>query len=284
MIVVSGLSGAGKTIALHCLEDMGYYCVDNMPVNLLPDLQKELSHSDSPIAVGIDIRNPENNLRLFPALINELKTQAPDTRLLFLTATDEVLIKRFSESKRKHPLARLYPSLLESIADERKILSPLTTCADHIIDSSNLNIYQLQDRIHLWLESSLRDALTVNCLSFGFKNGVPIDADLMFDVRFLSNPYWDEALRPYCGLDQPIVDYLSGFQETQDFLKSTTRYLNQWLPVYARSNRAYLTIAFGCTGGKHRSVFITESIASLLQKEQNEITITHRDLIRNKPS
>lgn len=282
MIVVSGLSGAGKTIVLHCLEDMGYYCVDNLPVNLLPALQKELHKSKSPIAVGIDIRNSDTNLHNFPQLIHQLKQTDPTTKLLFLNANDEVLIKRYSESKRRHPLAHIYPSLLESIADERDILSPLLTVADHVIDSSNLNIYQLQDRIHLWLESGLRESLTISFLSFGFKNGLPNDADLVFDVRFLSNPYWEENLRKYSGLDEPVREYLNRFPETTHFINDTSQYLTNWLPIYIKSNRSYLTIAFGCTGGHHRSVYVTEMIASQLSKKFDNINIIHRDLARHQ--
>lgn len=282
MIVVSGLSGAGKTVVLHCLEDMGYYCVDNLPVNLLPALQKEMAQSDSPIAVGIDIRNSDTNLHLFPQLMKRLKQSDPNTQLLFLDARDEVLIKRYSESKRRHPLSYIYPSLLESIADERNILGAMVTVADHIIDSSNLNIYQLQDRIHLWLESTIRKSLTLTVLSFGFKNGLPSDADLVFDVRFLSNPHWDENLRKYCGLDEPIKTFLSAFPETEQFINDTSDYLKKWIPVYSKSNRNYLTVAFGCTGGKHRSVYVSQAIADKLSNELDDINIVHRDLIKQK--
>lgn len=278
MIIVTGLSGAGKTVALHTLEDLGYHCIDNLPCNLLPALFQEQLKIKMPVAVGIDIRSQLDQPELVAQTIVDFKKQEPTTKVLFLTAKHNVLIQRFSETRRKHPLFKEQQTLQETITEERKILAPLSVCADYKIDTSNLSIYDLKDRIRNWLEHSKKEDITITIESFGFKNTIPIDADLLFDVRFLPNPYWENSLRQYTGLDNEIQDYLGQFDEVSDFINDTANYLKKWLPTYLSAHRSYLTIAIGCTGGKHRSVYVSERIADILSQEFGHINIRHRDL------
>lgn len=278
MIIVSGLSGAGKTVALHTLEDMGYYCIDNLPAGLLPALDEEQKKIAMPVAVGIDIRSQPNAVKDIPNIIKQCRQQDEQTRLLFISAQTEVLIRRFSESRRKHPLTDETMALSEAIEYEQSVLSSLRLTADCHIDTSQLNIYDLKDRIVGWLDLKAQQQPTVTIESFGFKRGVPINADLMFDVRFLPNPYWENTLRNFSGKDKAIQDYLSQFAETNDFIDDTVNYLQQRLPAYLNSSRSYLTIAIGCTGGKHRSVYVTEQIAAILSDTLGNVHIRHRDL------
>ncbi|PID64087.1 MAG: RNase adapter RapZ [Gammaproteobacteria bacterium] len=277
MIIVSGLSGAGKTVALHALEDLGYYCIDNLPVSLLPALFEEQKRITQPVAVGIDIRSQYEGAKDLIQMIKQLKEKAPRTQILYLSASNEALIKRFSESRRKHPLSDTGLSLPEAIAKEQHLLSPLMVDADFQIDSSATNIYELKSRIREWL--NVKDAKTFLTIeSFGFKHGVPVDADLMFDVRFLPNPYWEAELRAFTGRDAEIQDYLGQFDECERFIADTSVYLSRWLPTYFNSYRSYLTVGIGCTGGKHRSVYITEKLAKRLEEQFGLIHVRHRDL------
>lgn len=278
MIIVSGLSGAGKTVALHTLEDAGFYCIDNLPISLLPALYEEQKNIKQPVAVGIDVRSRSNILHDIPNVIRELKSAKTATRILFLTANTNALIKRFSESRRKHPLSEDNLPLPDAIEAEAKLLLPLTSDADYQIDTSKLNIYELKERIENWLAIKDEKQTLLTIESFGFKNGVPIDADLMFDVRFLPNPHWVAELRPYTGRDLPIQEYLVQYDECERFVADTVLYLSRWLPTYFKSYRTYLTVAIGCTGGKHRSVYITEKIAERLTSQFGKINIRHRDI------
>lgn len=278
MIIVSGLSGAGKTVALHTLEDLGYYCIDNLPGSLLPALYQEQVNIKQPLAVGIDVRSQTQHNYDIPTIIENCKANSDTTRVLFLTAHEDILIKRFSESRRKHPLDMPDRTLHESVHHETRLLSPLEEIADYKIDTSTLSIYDLKDRISTWLNLGEQEKITLTIESFGFKNGVPIDADLLFDVRFLPNPYWEAKLRDFSGKDPEIADYLSKFAETNAFIEDTTAYLQKWLPTYLLGYRSYLTIAIGCTGGKHRSVYVTENIAARLNKAFGTVNLRHRDL------
>lgn len=279
MIIVSGLSGAGKTIALHTLEDAGYYCIDNLPASLLPALYEEQKKIAMPVAVGLDIRSQPDGVKAIPQIIKQFKEQDSETRVLFVSAQDDVLIRRFSESRRKHPLTNNELSLSEAIAYEQSVLSPLRLVADCHIDTSQLNIYDLKDRIINWLDVKEKQKPTITIESFGFKKGVPVNADLMFDVRFLPNPYWENELRHFNGKDAEIQDYLSQFDATNDFIQDTVEYLQKRLPAYLNSSRSYLTIAIGCTGGKHRSVYVTEQLAAILSQSIDQISVRHRDLV-----
>lgn len=283
MIIVSGLSGAGKTVALHTLEDLGYYCIDNLPVSLLPALYEEQKNIAQPVAVGIDVRSHSEGIGEIPAVIKQWKSQDEGTRVLFLTASAEMLIKRFSESRRKHPLSSDSVPLAEAIAMEMRMLSSLIAGADYQIDTSKTNIYELKSRLKSWLALNNDDDTTVTIESFGFKHGVPVDADLMFDVRFLPNPYWEMELRNFTGQDPQIQQYLQQYDECERFVADTTLYLSRWLPTYLQSYRRYLTVAIGCTGGKHRSVYSVEQVAARLAPQFGTINVRHRDLPKTTP-
>ncbi len=278
MIIVSGLSGAGKTVALHTLEDLGYYCIDNLPVSLLPALYEEQKNITQPVAVGIDIRSHSDSIGNIPNVIQQWKSQDSNTRVLFLSASNDMLIKRFSESRRKHPLSDANIPLPDAINNEMRLLSPLIAGADYQIDTSKTNIYELKNRIQQWLTLENDKNTTITIESFGFKHGVPVDADLMFDVRFLPNPYWEANLRHFTGKDPQIQAYLQGYDECEHFIADTTLYLSRWLPTYLSSYRTYLTITIGCTGGKHRSVYISEQLAQRLAPQFGSINVRHRDL------
>ncbi len=278
MIIVSGLSGAGKSVALHTLEDLGYYCIDNLPGGLLSALYKEQLSIQQPLAVGIDIRSQVGHLQNIPEMIEACKSSTIEPRILFLTANTDVLIKRFSESRRKHPLDAADKTLYEAINEETRLLSPLIEIADYKIDTSTLSVYDLKDRIAVWLQLNHNEKTTLTIESFGFKNGIPIDADLLFDVRFLPNPHWEADIRQFTGKDKQIADYLHKFIETRAFIEDTVNYLQKWLPTYLTGYRSYLTIAIGCTGGKHRSVYVAKTIAAQLRQTFGEINIRHRDL------
>jgi len=278
MMIISGLSGAGKSIALHTLEDLGYYCIDNLPCSLLSGLYDEQDSIGMPVAVGIDVRSQSDDHRAIAQFIQDWKARDDTTQLLFITAQKGVLIRRYSESRRKHPLSSDRLPLPEAITKEIQLLSTLTTYADYSIDTSQLNIYQLKERIANWLKADNEQQMVLTIESFGFKNGPPIDADLMFDVRFLPNPYWESDIRHLSGLDQPVQRYLGQFDATQQFITDTADYLSRWLPIYLNSHRTYLTLAIGCTGGRHRSVYISEYLAAQLRGQFGTINVRHRDL------
>lgn len=276
MIVVSGLSGAGKTIALNTLEDVGYYCIDNLPIALLSQLDGVIDEARRPIAVGVDIRNMTKGSDIQP--LRALKDNGNISQLLFLNAQNDEILKRYNESRRKHPLSDEHTTLLEAIETERAQLSELSALADISIDTSQLNIYDLAARIHDWLVTHERSQALLTIESFGFKNGAPNNADLLFDVRFLPNPHWHKDLRPFNGNDPEIIDFLSKQPDTLAFVKDTRDFLEKWLPAYRKSNRAYVTVAIGCTGGKHRSVFVAGQLALALQAHFHNVRLRHRDL------
>lgn len=280
MLIISGLSGAGKTITLNTLEDLGYYCVDNLPVSLLEAfIQQFASQHRQPIAVAIDSRNAQA-VRQLPEKLYELRQIIP-IQLLFLTSNTETLVRRFSETRRPHPmrLNELNNSqIITAIEQERELLGNLSGSADILIDTGNTTPYQLRSKIIELLGANAPELL-ITLQSFGFKNGTPVNADLLFDVRFLPNPYWNPDIRPYSGTQQPIIDYLDSYPEAQGYAQETADYLARWLPHFLDSgNRAYLTICIGCTGGQHRSVYITERIATSLRPHFPQLRVEHRDM------
>ncbi|MED5609866.1 MULTISPECIES: RNase adapter RapZ [Pseudomonas] len=282
LIIVSGRSGSGKSTALNVLEDSGFYCIDNLPASLLPDLaQRALLHTElmhPQVAVSIDARNLPSQLKRFPELLQEARDKHIQCDVLYLDADDETLLKRFSETRRRHPLTTDNRSLAEAIADEEQLLSPIADLADLKLNTTNLNLYQLRDVIKLRLLNKPEPGTAFLVESFGFKRGMPVDADLVFDVRCLPNPYWKPELREQSGLDKDVQQYLAEQPDVEEMYQDTLGYLNKWLPRFAASNRAYVTIAIGCTGGHHRSVYLAERIGSALRATLKNVQIRHRDL------
>ncbi len=284
LIIVSGRSGSGKSTALDVLEDNDFYCIDNLPAMLLPELAErtllaaELVHPQ--IAVSIDARNAPNQLERFPELLAGLRERHIVCDVLYLDADDETLLKRFSETRRRHPLTNESRSLAEAIRDEKVLLSPITDLADLTIDTSHLNLYQLRDSIKLRLLDKPEPGTAFLIESFGFKRGVPVDADVVFDIRCLPNPYWKPDLRAYCGLDHPIIEYLNEQTDVEEMYADIYAYLAKWLPRFAASNRAYVTVAIGCTGGQHRSVYMAQRLGESLRQELSNVQIRHRDVVR----
>ncbi|SUO95586.1 RNase adapter RapZ [Suttonella ornithocola] len=281
MLIVSGLSGAGKTITLNILEDLGYYCVDNLPVALLNAFVKEFaSRHHQPVAVAIDARNADD-IRLLPETLRTIRQQIP-IQVLFLTTSTATLARRFNESRRPHPLHLNHHSpaqIVAAIEKERELLGELNNLSDILIDTSNYNAGILRDKIIRLLNAKAPD-LMITLQSFGFKHGTPVNADFVFDVRFLPNPYWVPELRRYSGTQAPIIEWLDAYPLPQQFVQQTADYLKNWLGHFLdMGNRAYLTICIGCTGGQHRSVYVTERLATILIPDFPGISVEHRDMI-----
>ncbi len=282
LIIVSGLSGSGKTVALHTLEDAGYFCVDNLPVGLLPNFVDKMIHSKpvlyDQIAVAIDARSGVEDMERFDQIINQIKSRDILVEVLFLTADIKKLLSRFSETRRKHPLSKQGLPLVEVIELERNLVSNIYAGADLKIDTSNFNVHELRHTIITRLLQSNGKALSILIQSFGFKHGLPADTDFIFDVRCLPNPHWEEELELLSGRDEPVVRYLEGFAEVNSMSKSISDFLKTWIPCFEEENRSYITISIGCTGGHHRSVYLVEKIASELQQVQINASVHHRDL------
>lgn len=282
LIIVSGRSGSGKSTALDVLEDNGFYCIDNLPAGLLPELaERALLHTEllhPQVAVSIDARNLPSHLQRFPDLLEEVRARHILCDVLYLDADDETLLKRFSETRRRHPLTNETRSLAEAIHDEGGLLGPIADLADLKIDTTHLNLYQLRDTIKLRLLNKPEPGTAFLVESFGFKRGMPVDADLVFDVRCLPNPYWKPELRDFSGLDQPVIEYLAAQPDVEDMYQDIRSYLQKWLPRFAASNRAYVTIAIGCTGGHHRSVYLAERLGQVLKEQLKNVQVRHRDL------
>ncbi|QYK01025.1 RNase adapter RapZ [Shewanella psychrotolerans] len=281
LVIVSGRSGSGKSVALRVLEDLGYYCVDNLPLQMIESLLAQLKGSNDLVAISVDVRNiPTQDLKLDQQLANLPK----DIELLsfFLNSSDEVLLKRYSETRRLHPLSRAQVSLKEAIKLEGKMLEPISNVVDHYIDTSNLNIYDLSDKVREILLGTIDKELVINFESFGFKYGLPTEADFMFDVRFLPNPHWEQELRPLTGLDEPVQQFLSQQPLVNKFIWQIENLIETWLPHLERNNRSYLTIAIGCTGGQHRSVYVTDQLAKLFNKGKHKVQARHRELKKHE--
>ncbi|WP_313738605.1 RNase adapter RapZ [Pseudomonas sp.] len=282
LIIVSGRSGSGKSTALDVLEDHGFYCIDNLPAGLLPQLTENVllkAELQQPkVAVSIDARNLPGHLSRFPALLEDARSKHIQCNVVYLDADEDILLKRFSETRRRHPLTTADRSLAEAIRVESDLLGPIADLADLKVDTSNLNLYQLRDSLKLRLLNQPEPGTAFLVESFGFKRGMPVDADLVFDVRCLPNPYWNCELRDHSGLEQPVIDYLAAQPDVEEMFQDIAGYLLKWLPRFAASNRAYVTIAIGCTGGHHRSVYLTERLGALLQQTLKNVQVRHRDL------
>jgi UPF0042 nucleotide-binding protein len=281
LIVISGRSGSGKSTALHQLEDEGYYCIDNLPAALLPDLVREVSRGEfshfSGTAVCIDARNAWQDLENFNQILDSLPTSV-NSQILFLDADDNALIKRFSETRRRHPLSSERTPLAEAIDKERHLLERLYSSASLVLDTSQMTIYELRDAIRQRLLGAGTNSMSILIQSFGFKRGVPADADLVFDVRMLPNPHWVKALRLMSGLDTKVQEFLESQAMTGELYRDICGYLDNWLPHYRDSNRSYMTIALGCTGGQHRSVYLADRLYRHYREHYPEIHVRHREL------
>lgn len=277
---MSGLSGAGKTIALHSLEDMGFYCVDNLPVSLLPTFAEHTSHLGKlyeGVAVGVDARTTA--LHDVPAWLQILEEKNIHYQVLFLEADDITLIKRFSETRRKHPLTSMHNiPLREALQYERRLLEPLASLANIRINTSATHVHQLRDIIHLQLNLRSTPELSLLFESFGFKYGVPNDADLVFDVRCLPNPHWQPELRTLTGREEAVIKFLETQPKVQQMQTSIRQFLEMWIPEFVADNRSYLTVAVGCTGGQHRSVYLVEQLARYFSQQRQGVLVQHREL------
>jgi|TARA_B110000879_G_scaffold195862_1_gene264971 UPF0042 nucleotide-binding protein len=281
LTIISGRSGSGKSTVLHILEDRGYYCIDNLPASLLPALADRISNDDthlSNIAVSIDARNISADLQQAPEIISELQARELSTEIIFLDANSQTLLKRFSESRRKHPLSNESTDLREAIDIESALLESISVMANLVIDTSNMSLHQLRDLVKNRLLENSETSMALLFESFGFKNGVPVDADLVYDVRCLPNPYWDTALRSLTGLDADVATFLNSQEEVREMVNDIRIYLEKWLPKYESNNRSYITVAVGCTGGQHRSVYIGEKLRKYFSSKIKNVQIRHRDL------
>jgi UPF0042 nucleotide-binding protein len=279
--IVTGLSGSGKTIALQAFEDAGFYCIDNLPAMLLPHVARELSQAPDEglkqVAVGVDARN-----RAFLAgtskALEELTSLGISHRILFLDADETVLLKRFQETRRRHPMQDDETPLLDAIRLEKKLLEPLADAAALRVDTSRTTPHELRRQIQDYARGQETAGLTVLFESFGFKHGTPLDADFVFDVRCLPNPYWEIELRPYTGTDEPVIRFLEQYDDVRAMLDDLKTFLERWLLCFTRSNRNYVTVALGCTGGQHRSVYLVDRLAAYFAAKGIKTQVRHREL------
>lgn len=286
LVVISGRSGSGKSTALNMLEDLGFYCIDNLPAGLLPELATQTFSTQAVqkdndvvtrVAVSIDARNVPSDLSRFPSLIEQIPNEI-DTNVIYLDANDNTLIKRFSETRRKHPLSSGKVSLKEAIEAESTLLDAIAAMADLSIDTSAMNLHQLRELIRNRVGSKVTPSMSLLFQSFGFKSNIPIDSDLVFDVRCLPNPYWKIELRTLSGLDKPVVDFLKSDGEVDKMVSDITQYLSQWLPRFSANNRSYTTVSIGCTGGQHRSVYVANALYQQFNDQYEDVQVRHREL------
>lgn len=280
LIIISGRSGSGKSSALHLLEDEGYYCIDNLPVVLLPQLIAALRDGslDTPqkVAVCIDARNASRDLSRFSELLKALPEDVR-TEVVYLDADDHSLIKRFSETRRRHPLSDKNTALAEAIARERQWLEPIASAASLVLDTSAMNVHELRSSIRERLVSSTT-GLSLLFQSFGFKRGIPVDADFVYDLRALPNPHWDPNLRNFTGRDAAVAEFLDSQSAVQAMYRDIRDFLERWLPLFIANNRSYITVALGCTGGQHRSVYMSEQLGQHFSNQFKNVQVRHRDL------
>jgi len=282
LIVLTGMSGGGKTVALRALEDLEFYCVDNLPSVLLPQLVNAATSGDRRgrprrIAVGVDVRNRGADFAHMPTVLSELAAAGVQVHLIFLDCRDEVLIKRYSETRRRHPLTTRGVSLADAIVEERRLLRPLMAIAEKVIDSSELNVHQLR-RLVATGYAQATEGLTLMFQSFAFKRGLPLDADFVFDARCLPNPHWHPRLRPLSGKDAPVREFLDAEPLVGEYFADTARWLDAWLPRFEQDDRSYVTISIGCTGGRHRSVYLVEKLAAHYRDRREGVLTFHREL------
>ncbi len=281
LTIISGRSGSGKSTVLRYLEDSGYHCVDNLAASLLPALTDRISSESDGIvnvAVSIDARNLSVDLSLVPGIVKQLKRQDIPVEVIFLDANGETLLKRFSESRRKHPLSSDRLGLREAIDKESELLEPIALLASLTIDTSSMSLQRLQDAISQRVIEKTEFGLALQFQSFGYKNGIPADADIVYDVRCLPNPYWETRLRSLNGLDAPVRTFLESFDIVQHMFSDICEYLQTWLPRFEENSRSYITVAVGCTGGQHRSVFLCEKLARHFEGKIANVQVRHREI------
>ncbi len=282
LIIVSGLSGSGKSVALRVLEDLGYYCIDNMPAALLQQVIDEVcTDAEKPtelLALGVDARSRQQDIESLPQRLAGLRQQGIESEVVFLHASDDVLLKRYSETRRRHPLAEHGAALRAAISAERDLLAEIANSADLIIDTSRTSIYELADTIRERVDRRKSGTLSVLIESFGFKNGIPADADFVFDLRCLPNPYWTIELRGLTGQDREVTEFLDAQANFSAMYEDIVAFLERWIPEYESVNRGYLTIAIGCTGGQHRSVYLVEQLKTRFEGQGRSVVVNHREL------
>lgn len=284
LVIVSGRSGSGKSTALHQLEDLGYYCVDNLPVALLPELvasfRDDVEERPVRLAVGIDARNRIRDLSRYESIAEQLHKQRCIPEIVFLDARDDILLARFSSTRRRHPLSNSERSLEEALAYEKALLEPLAQRADLRVDSSSLSVHDLRESLKQRLEPVASAHQAVQIQSFAFKHGVPLDADLVFDARCLPNPHWEAELRDLTGRDTAVIEYLTGQALVEALYSDIRQFLFRWVRELQASDRSYVTVAIGCTGGQHRSVYLAERLYASLREDLPNLQLRHRELSR----
>jgi RNase adapter protein RapZ len=282
LVIVSGLSGSGKSVALHTLEDLGFYCIDNLPLFLLKDLAPGLQSANheafASTAVGVDARGNPEELKDLPELVRAARAQGVECNILFLDAHTDTLIRRYNETRRRHPLARGERTLAEAIKLERRILEPIRRVADIGIDTTQTNVHELRDLVRVRIAGGVSPKASILLKSFGFKHGVPQDVDFLLDVRCLPNPHWQAELKDLTGLDEPVKNFLGASEDVSAMRQDIASYFDRWIPRFETDGRCYLTIAIGCTGGQHRSVYMVESLREHFEGTGHRVMVRHREL------
>ena len=281
LIIISGLSGSGKSTALNVLEDIGFVCIDNLPASLLQDLiTRIIVDDDRPYAIGMDARSSDKDLQLLTELVNQESVRSLEPEILFLDTDIDELLKRYSETRRKHPLSSESVDLKEAIEMERKLLNPVKSLATHIFNTTEMKFHDLRALIKKRLAPEKSQSMALLFQSFGFKYGVPRDADLVFDVRCLPNPHWIPELRRYTGNDQPVIEFLEKQAPVKAMYNDLESFLDKWLSSFEENNRSYMTVAIGCTGGQHRSVFFCNQLTQALSQKRKNVQCRHRELTK----
>src|SRR5690554_481717 len=282
LLVVSGMSGSGKSVAINTLEDLGYYCTDNLPADLLPDFVRSVGKDEDlprKLAVGIDVRNRHDDLANFPQWLSAVAGLGFEPKLVFFETGDQQLLKRYADTRRRHPLSHLGLSLPDAIALERQVLRPLRALADAVIDTTGFNVHQLRRQLITEFELSQESSFSLLFESFAYRHGVPPDADFVFDARGLPNPHWVPALKPLSGRDQAVADYFAEQELVEEYFQQVATFLDNWLPMLRTDTRSYITVAFGCSGGRHCSVYLAERMAGHARDQGwEDVTSFHRQL------
>jgi len=282
LLILTGLSGSGKSIALDTLEDSGFYCIDNLPITLLEDFISHVMLADqatySKVAIGIDARNQGDSLHGFSGKLRAIRNQGIVCDVIYMQAEEATLLKRYSETRRRHPLTNLNLPLKEAIKIEKEMLKSIANYADLVIDTSRTHYHQLRELIKDYVQEGMQQKISIQIQSFGFKHGVPLDADFVFDVRCLPNPYWNPELRGLTGKDEGVINFLNSEAIVSEFFQDTSTFLERWIPRFEKENRSYLTIAVGCTGGQHRSVYLVDSLARYFKSKTFNVIVRHREL------